>query len=384
MEKNTSIKSVVEQQNLNNALLEAVKNKNIKQAEQALLEGASSNEHNVLSIAIRQGDAEMVELLINNGATVYKDALFDVIVPIYQAKNKNESPPYNDLALIKIAKLLLANGADANARRSGWAAGALPLHFAALIERPELAKLLLIEGADIYLKNNGASVSNFIQLSNQLNINLPQIQHKALQDYDITKKEIRAYKRKEPSPIIPTTPPQKSNYNFFKYVNQKASKTITHTLTPFAVLFIAGILFYTEEEFFNNNKKVAGSILGFFGSMLLISNITKALSQVHERVIANLRSSQKAIDVLSDSISTSVKDIKDSLQSLTKTTENAIVLLKDETANTLVELRGSSKSVAQAIQKGINEGRFTPTATAHVVANIDIEVMPIRNKCNIM
>lgn len=175
---------------------------------------------------------------------------------------------------------------------------------------------------------------------------------------------------------------------FFNQINSRVIETTTHPLSFVAMLFVAAVLVFSNKENFTDNQKLSGIILGFFGFMLLAFNMLKigknisgAFSQVHERVIANLDSSQKAIDVISSSANKTLETFRDELRGLSGTTQTVMVQLKDETKNTLVALSGTANKVATAIEKGIEKKRFKPEA--HVVANVDVRVAS-GNSCLVM
>lgn len=162
----------------------------------------------------------------------------------------------------------------------------------------------------------------------------------------------------------------------FDSLCEALSITITHPLTPFTILFGAIALFY-KDEILKDNYKLASAILGFTASMMLcfnllklFKNISNNINQTHERVIANLDASERAIDVLSTSMTLTTAEVIRTLSTLTGTTQEVMIQLKDETKNALIELTGDARHVALAIEQGIRENRFKPEA--HVVANTHV------------
>lgn len=63
---------------------------------------------------------------------------------------------------------------------------------------------------------------------------------------------------------------------------------------------------------------------------------------------------------------------------LSRTVDESIIVLKDESRNTMIELRGIGRDLAAALERGINEGKFTPQADVN--ANV-FAAVPI---CNLM
>ncbi|MDP7560270.1 MAG: ankyrin repeat domain-containing protein, partial [Planctomycetota bacterium] len=56
----------------------------------------------------------------------------------------------------ELVELLIANGADVNARRSKYGGGYTPLHYAA--RHMEIAALLIANGADVNVKMDGKTI----------------------------------------------------------------------------------------------------------------------------------------------------------------------------------------------------------------------------------
>ncbi|PYR55875.1 MAG: hypothetical protein DMF85_18320 [Acidobacteria bacterium] len=89
-----------------------------------------------LHVAARQGNADMVQLLLARGAKVNVPGTL-AVTPVHLAAQYDHE---------EAVKLLLAAGADVNARASG---GLTPLHYAASRGWFAVAKTLLDAGADV-------------------------------------------------------------------------------------------------------------------------------------------------------------------------------------------------------------------------------------------
>ena len=80
---------------------------------------------------------EIIKLLIANGADV-------------NAKNKDERTPLHDATSKERAEQLVTNGADVNAKDMF---GKTPLHYAARSGQKEIVELLIAKGADMNVKD---------------------------------------------------------------------------------------------------------------------------------------------------------------------------------------------------------------------------------------
>jgi ankyrin repeat protein len=97
-----------------------------------------------LGLAVFFGNREVVEALLTGGAQVNLPSRESMkVTPLHSAAAAKE---------LEIARLLIANGADVNARQVEM--GFTPLHEAAGNGHIEFAKLLIEKGADVNLKTN--------------------------------------------------------------------------------------------------------------------------------------------------------------------------------------------------------------------------------------
>jgi ankyrin repeat protein len=131
------------------SLLQAIKAGNIEAVKQHLEAGTDVNaSDNLGRTALHkasgwQGQREIVELLISNGADVNAKRS-DGAIPLHYAVYYNR---------MENAEILLSNGADLNAK-DGDQNGATPLHEAAWRSRKEIVDLLISKGADVNDKDN--------------------------------------------------------------------------------------------------------------------------------------------------------------------------------------------------------------------------------------
>ena len=131
------------------SLLQAIKAGNIEAVKQHLEAGTDVNaSDNLGRTALHkasgwQGQSEIVELLISNGADVNAKRS-DGAIPLHYAVYYNR---------MENAEILLSNGADLNAK-DGDQNGATPLHEAAWRSRKEIVDLLISKGADVNDKDN--------------------------------------------------------------------------------------------------------------------------------------------------------------------------------------------------------------------------------------
>ena len=106
--------------------------------------GASTNtssESNALCDAVRSGDLQAVKEQLANGVDINaEDSEFGVTALSWAALLDNT----------EIAKLLIAKGADINAKSRD---GSTPLHSAAFLGHTEIAELLIQKGAKVNPKN---------------------------------------------------------------------------------------------------------------------------------------------------------------------------------------------------------------------------------------
>lgn len=106
--------------------------------------------------AARKGNMEILYLLIERGADV-------------NAKSHGETPLLKVVAMnnLKFAKALIAKGAKVNIADEHL--GNTPLHYAVMKKNPEMIKLLLASGADMYAENNkGDTPARYILASRSL------------------------------------------------------------------------------------------------------------------------------------------------------------------------------------------------------------------------
>ncbi len=131
------------------SIIEAIRKGNIEAVKQHLAAGMDVNGRDnwgrtVLHKASGwQGQREIVELLISNGADVNAKRS-DGAIPLHYAV-------YYDR--MENVEILLSKGADLNAK-DGDQKGATPLHEAAWRSREEIVDLLISKGADVNDKDN--------------------------------------------------------------------------------------------------------------------------------------------------------------------------------------------------------------------------------------
>lgn len=100
-----------------------------------------------LFLAIATDNIEIMDLLIAGGADVNAKAEGDVTPLILSIFKKDK----------KMIELLLANGADVNAKLDG---GITPLHCAYLEDNQEIIDLLIVNGADVNAKEENGLIPN--------------------------------------------------------------------------------------------------------------------------------------------------------------------------------------------------------------------------------
>ena len=143
----------------------------IARAERLIAEGADVNQRaavwgfTALHMAAVYGDEAIAELLIANGADV--DARTDagetplhlttlagpdLVVRIYGHDPSPTDSPARRAARFAVAKLLIAHGADVNARQGN---NATPLHMAIVHANNPAAELLVTSGADVHATTHG-------------------------------------------------------------------------------------------------------------------------------------------------------------------------------------------------------------------------------------
>lgn len=167
-----------EQRVLDQQLVQAVKEDNLKEARRLLRKGADIgaqgdfNDPSLLHLTAATGSAEMVGVLIKAGADVNKSDIFaHGATPLQMAVNKSNyatakalieaqadlekadilNPPLLYQAVMrndpKMMELLLDAGADVNAQLS--LKGLTPLHLAVTMSNERMVTLLLSRGADV-------------------------------------------------------------------------------------------------------------------------------------------------------------------------------------------------------------------------------------------
>jgi ankyrin repeat protein len=128
------------------ALIKAVKEDSLQDAEEALRRGADANgknsldllERSPLSIAVEKNNIAMVQLLLNNNANINdKDAVGNTA--LVEAVGRKDPD-------IPTVQCLIDNGADVNAKGLG---GYTALIWAAFHDQPEIAQQLMDKKADL-------------------------------------------------------------------------------------------------------------------------------------------------------------------------------------------------------------------------------------------
>ena len=134
---------------LNNALIDAVREGDIERVRDLLDKGADvnaryENDHTVLMKAVGKGHVRIVQLLLNVGADVNaRDMHGHTALMIASWKDH--------INYINIVKLLLEKGADVNVKDRY---GNTTIIFAVRYSHPEIVKLLLDKGADPNIRDN--------------------------------------------------------------------------------------------------------------------------------------------------------------------------------------------------------------------------------------
>jgi ankyrin repeat protein len=123
----------------------------ILRVDQGAIESYSPDGWTPLHLASHFGHAEVVSLLLEQGASVTARSKNDLAnMPLHAALAGGHRP---------VAELLLAHGADVNATQHG---GFTPLHAAAENGDPEMVRLLLAQGADSAARaDDGRSAIDF-------------------------------------------------------------------------------------------------------------------------------------------------------------------------------------------------------------------------------
>ena len=107
-----------------------------------------------LILAIAVGNIEIIELLLADGADVNAKAESDVTPLLLSIFKKDK----------RITELLLAHGADVNVKMEG---GITPLHIAYAVGNKEIIGLLIASGADVNAKMEGGLIPS------QANMDIP-------------------------------------------------------------------------------------------------------------------------------------------------------------------------------------------------------------------
>jgi ankyrin repeat protein len=134
-------------------LIVSARNGHANIVETLILAGADKNHGNYardtpIFVASTYGKLSVVEMLINYEVDVKKKNSMGY-TPLHQAVFFDESQ-MNHLKIIEIIKLLLDHGANVNAQNKH---GTTPLHAAAIQGKKDMVLILLLNGADIKIKN---------------------------------------------------------------------------------------------------------------------------------------------------------------------------------------------------------------------------------------
>ena len=135
------------------SLLDYVKENDVENAKQRIEAGDNVNMRDYyenrtpIFFAIKNNNAELTQLLINNGANVNVSDE-ECVMPLNIAINTNNT---------QIVKMLIDAGVKINYQEM-FSIG-LPLTLTIYYNEPELTQLLLDGGADIFLKNNFDSIT---------------------------------------------------------------------------------------------------------------------------------------------------------------------------------------------------------------------------------
>jgi len=183
-----------------------------------------------------------------------------------------------------------------------------------------------------------------------------------------------------------TTP---STYPFWK-----KCEPFTHpSTTTFTLLFAVGLFLLIYKEVKEDPLKISGVALMLFCLALLSKNLIKKVDRVEEKVLGLIDSGNDLLletKEVARTVKQSVTQLTDTtqevigttlvefIQELKGTTERVTVELEGligEGKKGLIQLRGDSKSVAETLDKGIRDGKFTPTA--HVNVDVDARTQQV-------
>ncbi|KAJ9623680.1 Poly [ADP-ribose] polymerase tankyrase-2 [Taxawa tesnikishii (nom. ined.)] len=105
---------------------------------------ASKRGWTLLHYAAREGQTELVRLLIEKGVNANAESAYKF------SRQPSKVRPLHIAATAAVAELLLKNGANLEARTS---CGLAPLHYAAAYRRAEVAEVLIRDGADVNVRD---------------------------------------------------------------------------------------------------------------------------------------------------------------------------------------------------------------------------------------
>jgi ankyrin repeat protein len=155
----------------NTPLIVSARNGHADIVETLILAGADKNQGNYaretpIFVASTYGKLSVVEMLIKYEVDVTKKNNMGY-TPLHQAVFFDESQ-MNHLKIIEIIKLLINHGANINAQNKN---GNTPLHGAAIQGKKDMVLILLLNGADIKIKNQYNKLASEMAREN----NFPEI-----------------------------------------------------------------------------------------------------------------------------------------------------------------------------------------------------------------
>lgn len=348
-----------------------------------------------LERAVLRGDIIIAEYLLKKGANIHVN---DRQILLYAVRSSHFNNPLGESVtstqLAEMVELLLRWNADPNGikrrhsrnfsshrfdpdERSALSYAVWGHSWCSVYEK--VIKHLLGAGADKDYRPTGALNKNTRQNALEIAIGQSQSSEKiALLNRTLTFPNIRGTALR--------TQPQQTDKPGTGMEKRTAIASALMAGGSYALIFSMAMLIVDKD---NNNYKLIG-VFGFIAMTLgaavagheighVVKSMGYRLNSLFGHMEANASHVTESILGASIALQGFTETAGQAIARLSKTLDETIVILRDETSNTFVELRGMGKDVAAAIQKGINEGKFTPQVD--VKANV-FAAVPIA--CNII